>query len=103
MDSHKKSITRAKSTISFEALQDLMKEHIGEPTDDWMEIEDDQQIIKLYLNFFVALAQQTTRVNAVAVAQSADNLWKLGKKKSHLFGTALQHALLCKKSWRQSS
>ena len=84
MDSDKKSILRAKSTISFEALQDLMKEHIGEPTDEWMEIEDDCLIIKLYLHFFVALAQQTTRLNAVAVAQRADSLWKLGKNKAHL-------------------
>ena len=92
MDSDKKSIIRAKSTISFEPLQDLMKEHIGEPTDAWMEIQDDSLIIKLYLHFFVALAQQTTRVNAVAVAQSADRLWKLGKQKSALFGKALQSA-----------
>ena len=92
MDSDKKNICRAKSTISFGTLQNLMKEHIGEPTDDWMEIEDDSQIIKLYLNFFVALAQQTSRVNAVAVAQSADRLWKLGKQKSALFGKALQSA-----------
>ena len=92
MDSHKKSITRAKSTISFEALQDLMKEHIGEPTDEWMEIEDDSLIIKLYLHFFVALAQQTTRINAVAVAKNADRMWKMGKHKAALFGRALQNA-----------
>ena len=103
MDSDKKSFIRAKSTISFEALQNLMKEHIAEPTDEWMEIEDGSLIIKLYLHFFVALAQQTTRVNAMAVAQSADNLWKLGKKKSHLFGTALENALLCKEGWGQSN
>ena len=92
MDSDKKSILRAKSTISFEPLQDLMKEHIGEPTDEWMEIEDDSLIIKLYLHFFVALAQQTTRVNAVAVAQIANRLWKMGMHKAALFGKAMQSA-----------
>ena len=92
MDSDKKSIIRAKSTISFEALQNLMKEHIAEPTDEWMEIEDDSLIIKLYLHFFVALAQQTTRVNAVAVAQIANRLWKMGMHKATLFGKAMQGA-----------
>ena len=92
MDFDKKSFTRAKSTISFEALQNLMKEHIAEPTDEWMEIEDDSLIIKLYLHFFVALAQQTTRVNAVAVAQIANRLWKMGMHKATLFGKAMQGA-----------
>ena len=92
MASNNRSYARAKSTISLGRLQELMKEHIGEPTDDWMESEDDNLTIKLYLNFFVALAQETARLNAVAVAQSAESLWKLGKHKSHLFGTALENA-----------
>ena len=79
MDSDKKSIIRAKSTISFEPLQDLMKEHIGEPTDEWMELKDGS-LIKLYSQFFLALAQQTTRVNAKPVAQIGNYLWKMGMR-----------------------
>ena len=92
MDSDKKSILRAKSTISFEPLQDLMKEHIGEPTDEWMELKEDGSLIKLYSQFFLALAQQTTRVNAKPVAQIGNYLWKMGMPKATLFGKAMQRA-----------
>ena len=90
MASNNRSYARAKSTISLGRLQELMKEHIGEPTDEWMEGED--VTIKLYLDFFLALAQETARLNPVAVAVCADSLWKLGKNKAHLFGTALENA-----------
>ena len=93
MASTKKSYDRAKSTISLEKLQEIMKEHIAEPTDDWMEVTDQSLLIKLYLPFFVALGQETARINGVAVAQSAESLWKLGKHKSHLFGAALESAV----------
>ena len=34
-----RSYARSKSTISQGRLQELMKEYIGEPTDDWMKEE----------------------------------------------------------------
>ena len=87
-----RNYSRARSTISLVKLQEIMKEHIAEPTDDWMEVTEQSLLIKLYLPFFVALGQETARVNGVAVAQSAESLWKLGRQKSHLFGTALEKA-----------
>ena len=103
MASYNRSYGRVSSTISLGRLQELMKEHIGEPTDDWTEGEDDNATTKLYLNFALALAQETARLNPVAVAVRADSLWRLGKNKAHLFGTALENALLCKEGWGQST
>ena len=70
----------------------MMRDQIGDITDEWMECEDDSFTIKLYFNFFVAVAQQTSRLNGVAAGLAAENLWKLGKNKSHLFGNALEKA-----------
>ena len=92
MASNNRSYARAKSTISLGRPQELMKEHIGESTDNWMGSEDDSLTIKLYLNLFVALAQETARLNSVAAGLSAESLWKLGKHKSNLFGIALEKA-----------
>ena len=87
-----RSYSRAESTISLVKLQEIMKEHIAEPTDDWMEVTDQSLLIKLYLPFFVALGQETASVNGVALSTSAESLWKLGRQKSHLFGTASEKA-----------
>ena len=48
MASNNRSYARAKSTISLPKLQELMKEHIGKSTDEWMESEDDSITIQLY-------------------------------------------------------
>ena len=80
-----------------------MKTHIPNPTDEWVEHEEPHQIIKLYFSFFMELAEQTTRLNKVAVATSAQSLWKLTPKKAQLFGASLENALLYKDGWGQSS
>ena len=85
-------MNRSKSTISHGKLKELMKEHIGEPTDDSMEVTDHIFTTKLYLDFFVALGKETARLNSMAAALSAESQWKLGKHKAHLFGTALENA-----------
>ena len=62
-------MTGQRAAVSLGKPQELLKEHMGEwPTDDWMECEEDSLILSLYLHFFVAAAQQTNRLNAVAVA-----------------------------------
>ena len=43
-----RSYARSKCTISQSRLQELMKEHIGDPTDDWMEVTDHCCTLKLY-------------------------------------------------------
>ena len=83
---------RAKCTISFTKLQDLMKNHIGTPTDDWMEHDSHEQTTQHFFSFFKALAEQTTRVNKVAIATSAEKLWQMPSKKASLFGAALAAA-----------
>ena len=46
---------KTESTVSFSSLEELMKRHIGEPTDEWMESSTDRIFtIKLYKDFFVA-------------------------------------------------
>ena len=73
-------------------LQELMKQHMGDgPTDDFLEANE-SLTLSLYLHFFVALAHETTRVNGAAVAGCAENRWKSGKQKSHLFGSSLEKA-----------
>ena len=92
MASHTRTYDRAKCTIDFRTLKELMKEHMGDgPTDAWMEAGD-VLTLSLYLHFFVALGHVTTRVNGTAIAGCADNLWKLGKHKCGLFGTAMENA-----------
>ena len=84
---------RARCTISYSRLQELMKTHIANPTDDWIEHENHEQTIQLYFSFFKALAEETNRVNKVAVSTSAQSLWKMAGKKASLFGAALEAAL----------
>ena len=66
-------MTKTKSTRNLSTLSELMKKHIGEPTDEWMESSTDHIFtIKLYLPFFVAAGQETARLNSVAVARVAE-------------------------------
>ena len=83
---------RARCTIPYTKLQDLMKNHIGTPTDDWMEHDSHEQTTQHFFSFFKALAEQTSRVNKVAIATSAEKLWKMPCKKASLFGAALAAA-----------
>ena len=92
MASNPRTYDRAKSTIDLSTLKDLMKQHMGDaPTDAWMEAGE-VLTLSLYLHFFVALGHVTTRVNGTAIAACAGNLWKFGKHKAGLFGTALEKA-----------
>ena len=83
---------RARCTIPYTKLQDLMKNHIGTPTDDWMEHDSHEQTTQHFFSFFKALAEETTRVNKVAISTSAQSLWKMPCKKASLFGAALAAA-----------
>ena len=92
MASITRTYERSKSTIDLSTLKELMKEHMGDgPQDAWLEAGD-VLTLSLYLHFFVSLGQVTTRVNKLAIAGCADDLWKLGKHKANLFGTALEKA-----------
>ena len=94
MASNSRTYDRAKSTIDLSTLKELMKEHMGDgPKDTWLEAGD-VLTLSLYLHFFVSLGQVTTRVNKLAIAGCADDLWKLGKHKANLFGTALKLSLM---------
>ena len=87
------AMNRLKSAISHSTLKELMKQHIGEVTDEWMEASSDHIFtIKLYKDFFVAVGHWTARLNSVAIAQVAESQWKLGKQKARLFGTAKESA-----------
>ena len=85
------SETRAKSTISYERLKDLMKEHMPEPADHWT-YSDQLYIIKTFKPFLKQLGKETNRVNGVAIAMAAQHLFKYGKPKSQLFGKCLSTA-----------
>ena len=92
MTSLQRTYDRTRCTISYPRLQDLMKTHIANPTDDWMEHETHEQTIQLFFSFFKALAEETNRVNKVAISTSAQSLWKMAGKKASLFGAALEAA-----------
>ena len=92
MASQTRSYERSSSRVSLDKLKDLMKEHMGDgPPESWLEA-DDKLTLSLFLQFFIALAHETTRVNPVAVAGCAQSLWKFDKKTCNLLGNSLHKA-----------
>ena len=89
MASQTRSYGRSSSRVSLDKLKELMKEHMGDgPNESWLEA-DEKLTLSLFLHFFVALGHETTRVNPVAAAGCAENLWKLGKQKLSLMQRSL--------------
>ena len=92
MTSLQRTYDRTRCTISYPRLHELMKTHIANPTDDWMEHDSHDQTIQHFFSFFKALAEETTRVNKVAISSSAQSQWMMPKQKASLFGAALAAA-----------
>ena len=92
MTSIHRTYDRTRCTICHSRLHELMKTHIANPTDDWIEHENHEQTIQLFFSFFKALAEETNRVNKVAISTGAQSLWKMRGQKAALFGAALAAA-----------
>ena len=89
---------RNKCVIDYEQLKGLMKEHVAEPKEEWAHCEQ-LRLVKLYKPFFKELAEVTQRINPVALAQAARELFQLPKDESFLFGAAVAAAFAtCKRA-----
>ena len=96
-------MARAKSTIPYERLKEIMKLTITEPGEEWPHCDQDF-LVKKFKAFFMQVACETHRINGVAAGACAKDLFQLPKEQACLFGTALSKALAaCKKAGDRST
>ena len=92
---------RSKSEISHSQLLDLMKTTMKCTGNEFL-IVDEKALLNQHAPFFEAVAEYTTRLNAVAVAKVAQELFQMDNNQAKLFGTAVHGAMAyCKKAGDQ--
>ena len=90
---HEMSTKRAACTLSQKTCAVLLKAHVASLTDEAYLQQDLDLLVKKYVGFLVACAQQTERLNKDIVATSAVEIFACNRFVAEQFGTAMKSAL----------
>ena len=83
--------SRAKNTIDYEKLKELMKDHMPLTGNEFM-YTDQKALLAQHAPFFDAVALHTARLNPLAVTRAAKDLFQMDQQQGGLFGNAMASA-----------
>ena len=85
--------SRVKCTLSVEQCELLLKGHVASLDDQIYKNEDQEVVVKQYLQFLCACAQYTLRLNSKVVQQAAVSIFGIPPTGAKMFAEAMVQAL----------
>ena len=80
---------RSKQSIALERLKEIGKATLNAPSPNFYLSADLATVVTGHLDFFLAVAPLTQRLNPVSVSLMGKDLFQMGGRESRLFGEAL--------------
>ena len=85
--------SRVKCTLSVEQCELLLKGHVASLDDQIYKNEDQEVVVKHYLQFLCACAQYTSRLNSKVAQQAAVSIFGIPPTGAKMFAEAMVQAL----------
>ena len=83
---------KAKQTITLELIKDLGRTHMKDCNEIIYASDDVNVIVTHYLQFFLACAPHTVRLNAVSLGLMGKDVFQLSNRAAEIFGSGLASA-----------